>query len=486
MKRSGWARRLVCLCLCGLLTGGMIPRARAAGTFTDVPADHWAAGAIARCVTQGWFQGKSADVFGMGQPMTRGAFAVVLSRLFGWESGDAYYQIFSDVPQGAWYEPALRACYEHGAVTRQTGDFRPGDPITREELAVMLIRALGYGPIAGLAEADGLPFTDVSTNQGNIAMAYELGLVSGMSQTLFVPDRAATREQVAVMLTRLYDKLHPVNAQENAAILAADEELPDLTGCDTLILTGSRLAGGRSPKLTGTLSADQEAAAETMHERGGTVLLGVSVSANVTADGAAVLAQAASDGGYDGIYLTMTQTGKDAATRLTDLSKALRTALPEGKLYVAVSAPVRGKTAPDYTALGQAADRLVVQVAAYQDDDTALPVAAMEPLEAVYYAFSVLNDQVSGEKLLLSLTAEGTACTDAGKTTALDGAAVEEAAEKGTVYYSDRYACAYLRQSSATVWYLNEESLAARRQLLGFFGSGVCFSTLHGTVMPAN
>lgn len=40
-------------------------------------------------------------------------------------------------------------------------------------------------------------------------MAYELGLVSGMGNDLFVPDRYATREQAAVMLSRLYDKLHP-------------------------------------------------------------------------------------------------------------------------------------------------------------------------------------------------------------------------------------------------------------------------------------
>ena len=140
MKRNLFRRALACLCLCAVLSGGLCVPARAAG-FRDVPAGHWAADAISQCVTQGWFQGKSADTFGVGQPMTRSAFAVVLSRFFGWQSSGAYYQIFSDVPQGAWYEPALRACYEHGAVTRQTGTYRPGDAVTREELAVTRIRA---------------------------------------------------------------------------------------------------------------------------------------------------------------------------------------------------------------------------------------------------------------------------------------------------------------------------------------------------------
>ena len=136
MKQKFRRKLTACLCLCALLWGGLTLPVRAAG-FTDVSSGHWAAEAISQCVTQGWFQGKSADTFGVGQPMTRAAFAVVLSRFFGWQDQGAYYRVFSDVPQNAWYDPALRACYEHGAVTRKTDSFRPDDAITREELAVM-------------------------------------------------------------------------------------------------------------------------------------------------------------------------------------------------------------------------------------------------------------------------------------------------------------------------------------------------------------
>ena len=140
MKRTILKKLTACLCLCAVLSGALTVPAGAA-SFQDVPSNHWAATAIDRCAAQGWFQGKTADTFGVGQPMTRAGFAVALSRFFGWQSGETYYRIFSDVPQGAWYEPALRACYEHGAVTRQTDSFRPASAITREELAVMLIRA---------------------------------------------------------------------------------------------------------------------------------------------------------------------------------------------------------------------------------------------------------------------------------------------------------------------------------------------------------
>ena len=128
------------------------PAARAAG-FADVPADSWAAEAIYRGVELGLFQGQSADRFGMGRPMTRAAFVTAMCRLFGWELVTPETPTFRDVQDpDAWYYSAVETAYVHGAVTNQTDTFRPGDPITREELAVMLVRALGYGTIAGLAQ----------------------------------------------------------------------------------------------------------------------------------------------------------------------------------------------------------------------------------------------------------------------------------------------------------------------------------------------
>ena len=289
MKRTILKKLTACLCLCAVLSGALTVPAGAA-SFQDVPSNHWAATAIDRCAAQGWFQGKTADTFGVGQPMTRAGFAVALSRFFGWQSGETYYRIFSDVPQGAWYEPALRACYEHGAVTRQTGDFRPGDPITREELAVMLIRALGYGPIAGLAEDDPLPFRDVTINKGHIAMAYELGLVSGMGNDLFVPDRYATREQAAVMLSRLYDKLHPAQtANEAMVLLRSGEEAEDLSGYQTVILTAGTLTGGQNPRLVLSVSNTQKQVMETATASGQTVLLGISGQSGVLKSTAAFI-----------------------------------------------------------------------------------------------------------------------------------------------------------------------------------------------------
>ena len=484
MKRNILRRVTACLCLCALLCGGLTAPVKAAG-FTDVTSGHWAAEAISQCVSQGWFQGKSTNTFGVGQPMTRAAFAVVLSRFFGWQDQGAYYRVFSDVPQGAWYEPALRACYEHGAVTRQTDTFRPADAITREELAVMLLRALGYGSMTGLFSEASLPFRDVTTNRGYIAMAYEMGLVNGMGKNLFVPGRAATREQAAVMLSRLYGKLHPA-AEETMAILRADEAIPELTGCQTVILMAGRLTGGQASQVNVEPSGGQAQAQTEAQTAGKAVLLGVSGQAFVLKNGAAAaqaLAQEVTDGGYDGLYLNISLQEWADGTRLAQMAQAVRAAMPDKKLYVAADAPASGQTAPDYTALGKAADKIVLRVAAYIDTKTEAPVYAMEPLEHICYALGILKDQIPTGKLSLLVTAEGQAKKGSGKFAAVDTKSLGDLTRQGTAYYSDRYACAYVETKDTVAWYLDGRALNARRQLLNCFGvNSLCVSTLNGTL----
>ena len=230
--------------------------AKAAGRFTDVPAGYWAAEEIERAVELGLFQGETATRFGVGHQMTRGAFAVVLCRFFGWEMTRPEHGTYTDVQDtGAWYYSAVETAYAHGAITSQTETFRPGDPITREEMAVMLIRALGYGTIAGLVQELPMPFTDVRTNTGYLAMAYELGLVSVTDKTTFSPERAATREQTAVILIRLYDKLHQ-EEPERLGILSSNWDLTELAGCGIVAVTAARTTCRRTcllPTLPGCL-----------------------------------------------------------------------------------------------------------------------------------------------------------------------------------------------------------------------------------------
>ena len=232
-------RSLACLLLAAMLVG-TVPAGAVSTGFTDVPADSWAAADIRRCVELGLFQGETPTRFGMGHQMTRAAFTVVLCRLFGWDMETPETGTYADVQDtGAWYFSAVETACAHGAITRQTENFRPQAPITREEMAVMLVRALGWGTIAGLAQDLPMPFTDVSTNVGYISMAYELGIVNGTSAATFSPDRTATREQAAVMLMRVYDKYR---AAAPSLVGIAAGGAGDWSGYEAVAITGGRLA----------------------------------------------------------------------------------------------------------------------------------------------------------------------------------------------------------------------------------------------------
>ena len=61
-----------------------------------------------------------------------------------------------------------------------------------------------------------LPFTDVTAQRGYIAIAYEIGMTTGATETTFEPDGTATREQAAAMLVRVYEKYHAPTTWKHA------------------------------------------------------------------------------------------------------------------------------------------------------------------------------------------------------------------------------------------------------------------------------
>ena len=161
MKRL--KRALSCLLLYALLGGAL---AVPASAHSDVPEDFWAKEDIDRCVALRYFYPESDGSFGVGKEMSRAEFVVVLCRCLGWKPTSPARAVYEDVPEKEWYAGAVETAYHQGAITSQDGSFRPNDPVTRSEAASMLVRALGYGSIAGLIQDMSLPFRDVKANNG--------------------------------------------------------------------------------------------------------------------------------------------------------------------------------------------------------------------------------------------------------------------------------------------------------------------------------
>lgn len=187
--------------------------------FTDV-AGHWAEEEIhvlaARQVIQGTGQGR----FEPSRPVTRAEFASLLVRATAAKPAPALRTNtrYMDVGDSDWYYESVSLATELGIVVGSGGGmFRPNDSMTREEMAIMLARAL---PVAGVADADSEAdaaellqlFADRDrihdwAEQG-VARTIEFGLLTGKGNGMLAPDEQATRAEAAIVLQRFL-KLAP-------------------------------------------------------------------------------------------------------------------------------------------------------------------------------------------------------------------------------------------------------------------------------------
>ena len=171
--------------------------------FSDVTTANWYADAVAYVVDNELMNGVSADTFEPNSTMSRAMMVTVLYRMAGSPavSGE---NVFTDVPEGSWYEEAVTWGVENGLVTGTTDTtYEPNAGITREQMATLLWRYAGSPDVSG---SDGLDqFTDAASISGYartaMAWASQQGLVNGTNGTLS-PRGSATRAEIATILMR--------------------------------------------------------------------------------------------------------------------------------------------------------------------------------------------------------------------------------------------------------------------------------------------
>ena len=137
--------------------------------------------------------------FGPNDDLSRAQFAQILFNKEGRPVVN-YQMDFSDVTGEAWYTEAVRWAASQGIVRGYgNGTFGPNDPITREQLAVMLWRYAGSPAASGE-----LNFDDVDEISGHaleaLRWAVENGILNGYGDGRLGPQGRATRAQAARML----------------------------------------------------------------------------------------------------------------------------------------------------------------------------------------------------------------------------------------------------------------------------------------------
>lgn len=177
--------------------------------FTDVTPGDWFYDAVRYVYGKNIMQGVRADAFDPYTESSRAMTVTILHRLEG--SPAAPPAGFADVDSGAYYAGPVAWASESGIVTGFSPErFRPGDPITREQLAAILYRYADWKGLDVSRRGDLGIFPDRSELSpyalGAMSWAVAEGLINGINGNL-EPDGRASRAQTAAILQRFCESV---------------------------------------------------------------------------------------------------------------------------------------------------------------------------------------------------------------------------------------------------------------------------------------
>ena len=235
---KGRFRRIGAFLLLLAMLAAMMPQ-----TALTAAAASYAEPYLNQLVGWGFMRG---DVDGNLNPdnnITRAEFVTIINRAFGYEKMGS--TPFTDVKDTDWYAEDVAIAYTAGYITGTSAStFSPLAEITREEAAVILARNLMMQPAVGENTdfSDGRELSNWSSGLVSTAAAYNL--ISGYPDGSFRPQNPITRGEVAIMVTKAIGT--PVqepgdhslgNAYGNVVITDSGITLRDTTIAGNLYIT---------------------------------------------------------------------------------------------------------------------------------------------------------------------------------------------------------------------------------------------------------
>ena len=151
--------------------------------------NHWSRDEVNFVASREIFNGVGGNLFGVGQPMTRGMVNTVLARLAGIDTTPENGQ--------KWYEVGTEWAKANGI----TDGTNPEASVTREQLATLLYRFCGTPEVSGvLSFADAGEVSDYA--QSALLWATQNDILNGVGNNRVAPNADAQRAQVAAMMAR--------------------------------------------------------------------------------------------------------------------------------------------------------------------------------------------------------------------------------------------------------------------------------------------
>ena len=266
-------KRFLAWAMTVVLTISLLTVTAGAVTFSDM-TNHWAKTDVEYLATQGVVNGTSATTFTPDRAMTACEAVIFCSRATGVSATDKakisqkWAATLKEImPESlySWAGEEMAVCLETGIISEtELRSLAQADglvkAISRETLAMYLVRAMQLEPLAKSLTSYPLSFADTTSIsaalQPYVYVLYSYGIVEGNEYNQFLPNRSLTRAEMAVMLRRSMDFM------EERGLYA---ELPAYTdyawtggtiaavtsgGSDTILLTlNSEITGTASISL---------------------------------------------------------------------------------------------------------------------------------------------------------------------------------------------------------------------------------------------
>ncbi|WP_151737629.1 S-layer homology domain-containing protein [Paenibacillus tengchongensis] len=183
---------------------GQYAHASSALPFNDI-AGSYARNEIIDLYHRQIINGTSETSFSPAKPITRAEFIAVLDRLLKLEPVDGPITPYKDVAKSAWYYGWIQAAVQlELASGTSAATFAPAQPVTRQEAAVWLARALKQPESITAAQT---AYTDSSAvaawASSAVGAVSRLGLMRGDETGAFRPSDNITRQETALLMDRV-------------------------------------------------------------------------------------------------------------------------------------------------------------------------------------------------------------------------------------------------------------------------------------------
>jgi len=179
--------------------------------------NHWSRTFVETALENGWVAGYDEYTFKPDGVLTRAMCATILASFDGYDINDYQDNVFPDVPENVYYTAATVWASKNGIMDGYpNGNFGPNDPVTREQLAVIIRQYCERAGYDTEVESGTAQIMEKFDDKSDIAhWAYEAvefcvqeNLMTGVKTNQFSPKTSVTRAQLCVVLTQLNEILN--------------------------------------------------------------------------------------------------------------------------------------------------------------------------------------------------------------------------------------------------------------------------------------